>query len=284
MKQGIFDGVKNSVYHESDGRYSSSLIKKMDVPARAKDYMDGEHEHRDCYRIGTAIHAFILEPSVFNTEFLTGIEVPRRSKSDKLEWAAWFSDHGADGHSIIELPAAQWFGEFNAQTGKHIVSTDEIKKIRLMAESVASNKNAMALLEGGNAEQSIYWRDEETGLELKSRPDYMNRLAISDLKSCLSVSDREVTRAISNFGYTISSAMYVDGVYNVTGEWMNFVFIFIEKDSPFLCRCIAVDEYANDRSWEKYKSLKMRLKQCLDSNEWPGIDDELEFSLPEWAI
>ena len=285
METGIYDGISNADYHKKDGHYSSSLIKKMAVPAKARHYMLEDQEHKDCFRIGTAIHTYVLERDKFEDEFLTGISAGRRSKADKMEWAAWFVEHGAaNGYEIIDMPAAKWNGEFMASSGKNMVTPEEIEQIKSMAESVMFNKTAESLLSKGKAEQSVYWTDKETGMNLKVRPDYLDDDFISDLKSIQSVDDKSIIRSFANCGYGISQAMYQAGVAAVTGKWRPFLFVYIEKEPPYLCRVIGTDDDTQAAFWELYQAYKAKLAMCLETDEWPGIDDDLSMALPDWAV
>jgi hypothetical protein len=165
-----------------------------------------------------------------------------------------------------------------------MVTPEEIETIKLMSESIMRNENVSELLSKGEAESSLFWTDKATGLPLKVRPDYLNNSFISDLKSCDSVHDHQITRSITNYGYAISAAMYADGVYQITGVWKLFLFLFIEKTPPYSCRVIALDNEAQDAAYGQYETLKLRLAECLASDKWPGLDDNLEFSLPAWAF
>lgn len=284
IKEGIIRGLSNASYHGDKSSYSSTLIKKMSVPAEALYYMETPQEPKEAYRLGSAIHKWILERAKFKSEFLTGIDCARRSKADKSSWADWYSAHGADGDAIVfENPAAKWNGLFEQQTGLSMVKPEEIEAIKLMAESVMRSENASELLSKGEAESSIYWKDQDTGLNLKVRPDYLSGDFISDLKSCESVHDHNIIRAIINYGYGISQAMYQDGVHQVTGDWLPFTFIFIEKTPPHACRVIVLDDEAQDAAWNQYLSLKRKLAECLNSDNWPGLPDNLTLSLPVWA-
>ncbi len=287
--KGIYQGISNKEYHADIHCYSSSIIKMMDVPALARHELmkhaeERPKEYKDCYRIGTAIHMWLLERDRFHENFLIGIKAGRRSNAEKAEWAEWFTEHGATGWKIIDRPAAQWHAAFEAETGKWMVTPKESQLISDMAESVAAKSNAIELLEGGDAEQSCYWKDDETGLNLRCRPDYMNADFISDLKSIESVRDKAITNAIEKFGYLISQAMYQDGVYQVTGDWRQFCFIFVDKKPPHLCRVISVDYDAAESGLRKYRERLTRLRECLDADEWPGIDDNLNYTLPKWAL
>ncbi len=280
---GIFQGISNADYHADRSSYSSSLIKKMDVPAVARYAMDNPPKYKDCFRIGSAVHKYILERDDFESEFLIGIDCARRSNDDKQEWAQWFFEHGADGEHIIQHPAAKWNGMFEEATGKHMVTPEEKKELILMAESVAANKNALRLLEEGAPEQSVYWVDDETGLQLRCRPDYLSKFC-SDLKSCRSAKPGAVSRDVVNLGYHISQAMYTDGLLQVTGEYHPFLFIFVEKTPPYLCAVYGLDEEAKELGWSEYRRLVVKLAECLETDTWPGLEDDLQLSLPGWAF
>ena len=281
----IVRGMKNADYHADKESYSSSLIKLMDVPAEARYYMTAPREPKDAWRIGGAVHKWVLERPDFEAEFLLGISCARRSKADKAAWADWFSAHGASGDEITQNnPAAKWNGLFELETGMCMVKPEEIEAIKLMSESIMRNDNAAELLSKGEAESSIFWTDKATGLPLKVRPDYLNNSFTSDLKSCDSVHDHQIQRSIINYGYAISAAMYTDGVRQLTGEWKPFLFLFIEKNPPYACRVIALDDEAQELAFQQYETLKLRLAECLAADTWSGLPDNLSFSLPHWTF
>lgn len=282
MKSGIYPGISNKYYHASEG-FSSTLIKKMSVPAIAKHHMDNPPEFKDCFRIGTAIHTYILEPSTFYDEFLTGISVGRRGKADREEWSQWFFEHGADGDHIVSHKASEWNGMFEAETGKRMVTPDEIDAIKMMAASVQANPDAMKLLDGGIAEASCYWQDEETGLHLKCRPDYLSGF-VSDLKSCASALPHMVSRTMHQHGYHISQAVYLDGIMHATGQYREFVFIFIEKTAPYLCACYRLDDESAELGYRQYRANLLRLAECLNTDKWPGLENNYALSLPGYAF
>lgn len=279
---GIYPGILNSDYHAETPPYSSSLIKKMNVPLVAQYAMDHPQPYKEAFRVGGAIHKYLLEREDFETEYLTGIDCARRSRADREEWSLWFSAHGADGFAIINNPAAEWNGLFEAETGKNLVKPEEIAAIAMMAESVAASANARRLLEGGQAESSVYWTDSETELPLKCRPDYLSAFC-SDLKSCRSADPRLFANSCHELGYHISAAMYQEGLREVTGEIHPFLFIAIEKTPPFLCAVYKLDDAATELGRDLFHHYARKLANCLYTGEWPGLEDNLSLPLPIWA-
>lgn len=282
-RKGIYSGILNAEYHGDKHSYSSSLIKLMNVPALGEHYLNNPPEYKDCYRIGTAIHTFLLEPELFDDQFFSGINCARRSKEEKQTWGDFFTSHGAIGSEIITKPAAKWYAEFQKQTGRSILTDDELKEIKAMAESVGKNKQAMELLIGGDAEQSVYWTDKETGLNLRCRPDFLNAHC-SDLKSVQSVKPQFFAKKAYDLGYHISQGMYQDGLMKVTGEFKPFRFICIEKTAPYLCAVYSLDDESAELGYNTYKSNLKKLAECLDSGIWPGYEDNDCLSLPVYAF
>ena len=85
------------------------------------------------------------------------------------------------------------------------------------------------LLTGGEAEQSCFWRDEETDLLCRARADYKKvtpggSTILIDLKTCLSAEPGKFVKQICNMGYPIQSSMYTEGF-----KAQAFAFIAVEK-------------------------------------------------------
>ena len=277
-KIGIFSDVSNVDYHADKETYSSSTVRRMDVPARARYYLDNPVEYKEPYRIGSAIHKYVLEREQFDFEFSTGLDCPRRSKADKHAWTEWFCAHGADGDRITTHPAAKWNELYKRETGLHIVTPEEIKMIADMAALIMADNDARALLENGQAEQSIYWIDDETGLSLRCRPDFLSAVT-TDLKSCTDASEWPVRNEIKRRKYHVQAAMYADGVYQVTGEYRPFVLLFIEKTPPYLCAVYRIDDKSAEQGWDLYRQYLRTLAECLKTDTWPGIPNNLALDL-----
>ena len=280
LYEGLIEGLPNHVYHADKNSYSVSLIKQMKVPAEAKHYMDNPPEHKECFRVGSAIHSYILEPGSFGMTYLIGLDRPRRSNADKAAWDEWFVEHGGEV-GTVDRPAAEWFPKFEQDSGRHIVTPDELTMLKAMGESIKSNPEARELLEAGRPEVSLFWTDPGTGLRLRCRPDFMNDFA-SDLKSIQGVRDHEIARTVGQFGYAIQQVHYLHGIQAVTGEVVPFPFIFISKTAPYLCRVIALGDETVAAAYRQWRDYMNKLDQCLQRDEWPGIPNNYAFEIPDY--
>ncbi|WP_010597300.1 PD-(D/E)XK nuclease-like domain-containing protein [Rickettsiella massiliensis] len=52
-----------------------------------------------------------------------------------------------------------------------------------MAESLHQNKVALKLIADAQIEQSLYWKDPNTGILCKCRPDILRSSLVADLKT-----------------------------------------------------------------------------------------------------
>ena len=156
------------------------------------------------------MHTYILEQDRFADEFVVAEKFDRRTKEGK-EAAARFEE---------------------ANHGKIVITSEEMATLSLVQRAVFAHQGAARLLSTGDAELSAFWRDAETGLSCKCRPDWFNGEAIVDLKTCLDASSGGFARSIANFGYDIQAAYYVDGIKAVTGMELPFLFIAVEKEAP----------------------------------------------------
>ncbi|MCU7836133.1 MAG: PD-(D/E)XK nuclease-like domain-containing protein [gamma proteobacterium symbiont of Taylorina sp.] len=276
--------LSNADYH-AESAYGSTSVKQAEVPAVLQYHQNNPQEYKDCFRIGSLIHTCILEPEKLNEEYLTAPNIGKRSKADRESWADWFLEHGAnDVPEIITKPAANWYGEFQKQTGISIVTPDELSKFMQMLHSVQSNSEAVSLLSGGRAEQSLFFTDDETGVNLKVRPDQLNDQFCTDIKSTRNAKPHAFARSIMDFGYHISQAMYLDGIKQVTGRDVQYRYIVIQKDAPYLCVVYQLSDESAEIGRVKYRELLRKLAECLESDQWPGLENNFDLSLPAWAL
>ncbi len=263
----------------------SSTIRRMGCPAEVKASPVGGTSKAKS--LGTAVHKWILERGDVDKEYyLDPPNIPKRSAADRQAWADWMTEQGAEGDLIIASPAGEWNDLFYQQTGKAFIQSAELDAIKGMAESVMAHRGARAIATLGDSEVSIFWQDQETGLDLKIRPDsFCAESKVSpvtlDIKTIGKYpTDKNVRRAISDYGYDVSAAMYLDGV----GEWAQtkfgiFVWIFVSSIPPYPCRIIRLDQDSRRDAEEKYRAYLRRYAECIASGKWPGFEDSFGFSL-----
>jgi hypothetical protein len=254
-------------YHARKDVISKSMLADMDCPARFKwKYLDGGKEpDSDCLNIGNAVHTLALEPKLFHERFYVIGEGIRRDKRTEA------------------------FKEVISEAGtRKLIAHNDFKDIQGMAASLAGNKWALALLQGsGKIEPSIFWTDEETGIPLRCRPDFMRDDGlIVDLKTGHTAEPEGFMRTAWNLGYDMSAAMTSEGYRALTGKMPdNYVFLVVEKEPPYIIE--AYDSFRpcdpadpahltyHDAGAFRFRQALNQYKQCRDTNNWPAYSGKI---------
>lgn len=156
--------------------------------------------------------------------------------------------------------------------GKEFLSPRTIKRIEMAAQSIGSDPATRALVRGGNAEVSIFWVDDETGVPLKARLDYVTTEAVADLKTFSNAAGRPLAEAVS---YAVATnrygtqavhylnAMESSGLGSVETR---FVFLFVENGTA---PNVLVREFARNAIYfeiveQEYRQAIGFYRECLD--------------------
>lgn len=279
----IITDMLDRVYHSQPG-YSSSLVKQMSCPAKAQHYLNSEQTDKPQFAFGRAVHAAVLEPEHFDKRYRVAPDYSKRTKAGLSEWAEYIEQLGIDSESITALPAADWFSEIDAQTGISLMAKDDYDKAQAITTAVMNNTQVNKYLKGGQAETSIFWTDPKTGLSLRCRPDYLTKDYIIDLKTCVDASRDSFSKAIERYQYHLQAAMYQDGVRAAYNDYRPFIFIAVEKTEPYLSAAYSLDPESVELGNIQYRENLIRLADCIERNEWPGYDSDLNLQLPPWAF
>lgn len=216
-------------------------------------------------RLGTAIHAAVLERERFESDFVVAPQVDRRTKAGKEEWAAFVEAHA----------------------GAEIVSASDRETSLLIAQRIRQSRLGQMFFDGDyRTELSVYWTDKATGVRCRMRPDLVpsSHPVLVDLKSCTDASDWAFTKSAWSWGYHVTAAWYVDGWRAATGEKRDYVFAAWEKEEPYASAWFFAEDEVLEAGRAEYRRLLTRYAECLNADEWPGYSDQLQpLLLPPWA-
>lgn len=294
MNPGIHYGISNDEYHSGPGISKSGLDLIEISPLhywdrylrpRTEEELAAQEEQKKHYKIGTAIHTAILEPDTFHDRYIVLPEdAPKRPTK---------AQYKAKKPSDETLYAIGWWETMDAtlaEKGAEILTKEELEICSAVAGSTqASRIGKRVFSEPGVAEVSVYWEDPETGVLCKCRPDWLltphSTPAILDVKSTKSAHPEEFARSAFNYNYHVAAAWYLDGYELATGERPDsFMFLAIEKVSPWACAWYFADEGMIEAGRRQYRKALNTYADCLQKNGWPGYSDKLlGLSLPRWA-
>lgn len=214
----------------------------------------------DDMTIGSAIHCLLLEPGKFDSRY--GLfEGTRRGK----DWDAWVADH----------------------PGVESLKPGEMARVRATVQAIREHREATRLLEQCRYEETVTWRDADTGFECKGRLDGISPSFVLDVKTAAKVQLRDFRRSAAERLIHAQLAFYQRGAvaaHKLTGGALPYV-IVAEKQEPYdvlVMQATAEDMAAGDAlcRW-----MLLRLQQCLDSDMWPGVAPDLvALNIPPWAL
>jgi hypothetical protein len=250
--------ISNEDYHAcSDSASCSELKVILRSAAHLQAYKNRDRKELASQRIGTAFHAAVLEPQRFNDEYITYSERRYGTK-----WDAFKAAH----------------------PGKTIITSDEFERVAGMTLAVRAYTDLplQQAIELGDAEKSIFWVDEETGVNCRIRPDLLLAQIsplMLDLKSTDDCRPDAFLSQMLRLDYDLQAAMYIHGAYAKTGVWMPFYIVACETDAPhgvwvYEIRASATDEiYMN--GLRKFRRALSIYQNCLKTNEWPGYSQPM---------
>jgi exodeoxyribonuclease VIII len=260
---GVYD-ISNDEYHSSEGISRSRLMLLDKSPYHFwYEVLSGQAVKRTAtpsMNVGSAFHTLLLEPEKFPNEFAVAPVVDRRTSAGKEVWAAFNEQHS---HKII-LTAEQYQQTF------------------IMVEQIKKHEIVQTLLDEAVFEQSVYWTDEETGLQFKTRPDIWSSKMVVDLKTTADANPFSFTRSALNYGYFIQAGMAFEGCKALGKPFEMFVILACEKDVPHVPAVFMMDDDALQFGIDQFNSYKRKLKKCIEENRWPGYPVQ-ELSVPKYA-
>lgn len=217
--------------------------------------------------IGSAFHSLVLEPDVFETEFIVeAVDAPKRPTA---------TQRNAKKPSNQTLDAIAFWESFdNKAKGKTILSLEDIERLTIMKQRIVEHPAASTILNlSGVAEQSYQWKDEKTGELCKSRPDFHtdDGTLIVDLKTTSDASELGFQKSVHNFRYHVQAGFYLRSIK----EAQQFVFIAVETKPPYLVAVYnASTDMINAGNRVADKNLET-LANCRKLGKWIGYSEEI---------
>ena len=257
-------GISDDVYHADTGSLSSTGARKiLACPARFKWERDNPPSPTTkAFDFGKLAHRLVLGEG---------------STIQIVEADNWMTKSAKEQRDLARLDGAV------------PVLRSEYDAAKAMREAVMAHPTASALFAEGVAEQSGYWRDEPTDIQLRFRPDWLTtslsgRALCVDYKTTISANPADFAMSVGKFGYFMQHAWYVAGLAAHGIDDAGFLFICQEKQAPYLVSVIELDPDAVLLGARRNRRAIDLFAECVATDIWPAWGEGITtVDLPRWV-
>ena len=250
MKTGIYENIPADEYHAMPG-LSCSGLKNFAVSPSYYQTMKEARFKRDPEQI--LIHEILQDPKLFEASVM--VVGDKRTKK---------------GKEASEIAIAE---------NREPISQEQYDRFNLIRHSVVTHPEAKTLLQSGKAEASLFWEHPEYGFECRGRADFMTDGFIVDYKCVGATLSNEVDLSwlIYRMAWHLQAHFYTGGYRAITGNEADFVHVLIDHRAgwrvrhPIELRTVAMSSM--DKARQDYDSHLYRYKECLENNDWSGIEE-----------
>jgi hypothetical protein len=233
---------------------ASGMKRLLDMPARFKV----ERPDTASMSLGRLIHAIAFDqPHTFTVK----------------DWDGRTKDGKARAAEVAEL-------------GLEICSEDDWAVAHGIAEALRANALARSVLysAGTRHELSAFWKDPETGVELKCRFDAVSpSWVIGDLKSTTYAKPDAFAKSAATYGYYTAAAQYRAAAMKFDAGDPQFYLVAAEKNPPHFISVNGINEFDLELG-ERLRRKAIRLyADCLERDEWPDYSGQIHYpDAPAW--
>jgi len=269
LGEGLHPDVPMDTYHGNccpgpsvSGSVLFTLHETCPARALAKHYLSPwprEEDDTEAKDFGTAAGVYLVEgPEAFAERFVVKPEDMSFSTKEGKAWRA-------------------------ANEGRELVSFAEFEKIKGMAIGLQQNEGTAAAFTEGRPEVTGIYKDPETGIYLKSRPDWLRPGLAINYKTAKSAAKNRFMRQAWDLGYFVSAAVCVD-VMKGLGQPVHYCLLPQEKKVPYLSKAyVLTDDYLQGGRMI-YRRALQKFADSLAAGKWEGYGDEVgTLPYPPWA-
>lgn len=261
--------LSNNDYHAVRNTVSSSMLKDVANRKVSDYYVRQKHVKKEldsgtsaALILGSATHAAVLEPELFDKEYIADGNINRRTKAGKEEYQA-----------LVD-----------ANPGATVLKQTEYDHVLQLRDAVHANSAARNLLSGGKAESSVFMKDAQTGLKLKARADYLiPGECVIDLKTALDCSPAAFQYDFLKLGYDIQQAHY-QSVFDVP----EMAYLVVGKNAPFEVAIYMINPVSLGAARNRWRDALNHFAECKHNNQWDSFTTSdnpiIEFDLPDWYL
>lgn len=232
IPDGVYYDMPIDIYHANKTHLSASSIKEsFDSLAHFKAYLDKKEERKIHFDFGNAFELCLTDYTEFVNKVAIFDDTEKPSKDQTFAAKVnkeWREDFNKTNEDKLIIP---------------ISGAESLDILLILKDSFAKHETAKTLILNAAYQTSIFWTDKETGLQLKTRPDFWKPAngkrgaIVPDLKTDKDTTSDKHLRAICDRNYPIQAVMQMDGLLNAglipDIESTRYFWIFCCKTVPY---------------------------------------------------
>ena len=168
--------------------------------------------------------------------------------------------------------AAQEWRDEQVKAGRTIITPDQFDRIGRIRDDASTYPLIKLGVLNGKIERSLFWKDPETGIWLKARPDAVPQAdgVYSDLKTASSFSEDFLEKQIFDACYYLQAAITRMVCRGLGMPFETFTLLYVLNDDVPDTAHVEIDEFDIDRGERVVRWCLRTIRRCLDTGEWPG--------------
>lgn len=253
----VSNNMTAAEYHAHTALSRSRLWSFYKSARKYRAEETGEIEKKEVtetMNLGSLVHAMIFEPDELSNFKRIPVELLSSDGKATTKAAKQFKEDYADKTIVT---AKSW------EAAEQVV-----KNLR------ESRFNEWLGLKDARRELSIFWTDEETGLDLRCRVDLLlpspnGLMFVADLKTTQDASPDGFRFSVKDYGYWMQYAFYADGIEQATGqrpyEWY---FVAAATKPPYEVAFYHFDLTTKATSVDKFRQSLREYAEANSSGLW----------------
>lgn len=257
MTNGIHTDISIEDYHANRTHFSSTSLKIAKKSLKQFDWWRRgllDQERKSHFDFGNAFELALLDSKGFS------------EKVAIMKDSEWVQDALTVDPSLQKPRSSKTYQdackEFHSKNkGLYIINDkgkESFETIQAMLESCYADKVIQGLIKNTEYQVSLFWTDEQTGLNLKTRPDICKRKKniVVNVKTTEDGSPKGFSKEIVNYDYPMQAAHEITGCLEmgVIDTIDNYFWLVCEKVAPYNA---TIYEFAQDD-----------IRVCMDELQW----------------
>lgn len=184
--------------------------------------------------------------------------------------------------------AAQDWRKAMVKSGKTIVTSEQIETIRRMSRDAADYPLVKMGILTGEVERTLCWKDEETGIWLKARPDVISAEGVyADLKTAGKFEEDFLERQLFDAGYYLQATIARMVATKLNLPFETFVLVYVLNDPVPDTTHVELSPHDMDRGERAVRWCLRTIREGLDTGIWNGArpfnGGERHLQMKPWA-